>query len=275
MKLDALILPCARNEGFSEGIAHDCNSLLTGIVGHAELALMNLTEGNPGKVHLQKVLTGCLRVQDFVKQNAVSGQFASQERKPIQLSGIIEELLEILSPSLPPTTHISFNFDGIFSTILADQLQIYQVLLNLFTNAGEAMKETDGILSVAIKQVMVTESFTRKYSVLKRGPHVCLTVSDTGHGMTPEVQARIFEPFFTTKAVKEGTGIGLGSVQTVIRNHGGEILVDSVFGRGTTFTIYLPSIHEGYKRNEQSESSMADEKKTILFVADHEPVYAE
>lgn len=273
MKLDAPILPYARSKSLSEGIAHDCNSILAGIVGHAELALESISDGNPARNHVRQVITGCLCVQEFVRQNVVCGHAVAQERKLVQLRGIVEELLALLSPSLPPPTHIFLNYRCKFSTILADQSQIYQVLLNLFNNAGEAMTETDGILSVAIKQVMVTESFTRKYSVLKRGPHMCLTVRDTGHGMTPEVQARIFEPFFTTKLVKEGTGIGLGVVQTIVRNHGGEILVDSVFGRGTTFTIYLPSIPEEYRRNEQSKPSMAEEKKTILFVADHEPVY--
>lgn len=250
VKLDALIFPHTEGGSLAEGIAHDCNRILTGIVGHAELALGSISDGNPARNHLRQVVTGCFCVQAFVSQNVVCGHAVAQERKPVQLRELVQELLTLLDPSLPHTTRISLKCSCMFHTILADQSQISQVLLNLFTNAGEAMAETDGLLSVEIKEVMLGESFTRKYPVLKSGPHVQLTVRDTGHGMPPEVQARIFEPFFTTKLVREGTGIGLGSVQTIIRNHGGEIQVASECGRGTTFTIYLPCIPEEFRGNE-------------------------
>ena len=263
------ILP--RAGSWSEEIAHDCNSILTRILAHVQMALMSISEEDPARNHLRPVFTGCLRVQELVSQIVACGHAPAQERKPVQLRGIIEEVLTLLRASLPPTINISSNLDCLHSTILAHQTQLYQVLLNLCDNAGQAMRKTGGVLEVAIQQVMVTESLARQHAVLKQSPHVRLTVRDTGHGMIPEVQARIFEPFFTTKPVGEGTGIGLALVHSIITHHGGAIAVNSVVGRGTTFTVYLPSMSEGYRSNELSVASMAEEKNTVLLDADHAP----
>lgn len=272
-KLVAPILP--RAGSLSEEIAHDCNSILTRIFTHVQVALKGISDGDPARNHLRHALTGCLRIQELVTQIVACGQAAAQERKPVQLRGIVEEVLALLRVSLPPTVNIYTNLACTPSTILANQTQIYQVLLNLCANAGQAMTETGGILEIDIQEVMVTESLARQHSVLKRSPHVRLTVRDTGSGMTPEVQARIFEPFFTTKPVGEGTGIGLTLVHTIITNHGGAIGVNSAVGNGTTFTVYLPSMPEGRRNSERSAGSIAGEKNAILLVADHDPVYVE
>ena len=114
------------------------------------------------------------------------------------------------------------------------------MLLNLCANAAHAMRETGGRLEVRLEAVEVDEQVTAQHPELQPGPYVCITVTDTGHGMIPEVMERIFEPFFTTKAPGEGTGMGLALVHGIVTNHGGTVLVASVVGQGTTFTVYLP-----------------------------------
>lgn len=121
VKLKDSIIPQDGNGGLSGGIAHDCNNILTGILGHGELALLKLTDANPARDHLRIVLAGCLRVQDLLRQNTVTGLVASQEWKPFQLRGVIEELLWLLNPILRPHTRVYLNLGCFSSTVLADQ----------------------------------------------------------------------------------------------------------------------------------------------------------
>jgi CheY-like chemotaxis protein len=143
--------------------------------------------------------------------------------------------------------------------------------MNLGSNAGHAMCETGGVLAVCLDVVAVDADFAARHQPLRPGPHVRLTVSDTGHGMTPEVVERIFEPFFTTKGVGDGTGLGLAVVHGIITDHGGAVTVQSAPGQGTSFEIYLP-----YCRHVASTvpaaASLVPGSERILFVDDEEVI---
>jgi CheY-like chemotaxis protein len=175
-----------------------------------------------------------------VQQILTFSRRTEQPRIPVQLPVLIEEALALLRASLPSTIEIHQAITKDVGPVLADPTQLHQVLLNLCANAAHAMRETGGRLEVRLEAVEVDEQVTAQPPELQPGPYVCITVTDTGHGMIPEVMERIFEPFFTTKAPGEGTGMGLALVHGIVTNHGGTVLVTSVVGQGTTFTVYLP-----------------------------------
>ena len=141
------------------------------------------------------------------------------------------ETLELLYASLPS------SIDTTSGTVKADPTQMQQVLTNLCDNAEQAMRETDGVLELRLNSIDIDTEFARHHPPLQPGPHVRLTIQDTGCGMTPEVQEHLFEPFFTSQAAQEGTGMSLAVVHGIITNHRGAITVDSAPGRGTTCEV--------------------------------------
>jgi CheY-like chemotaxis protein len=149
---------------------------------------------------------------------------------------------------------------------------MHQVLMNLCTNAGHAMKDKGGVLEIGLDIVQVDEGFVKSYPACKPGAYVRLTVKDTGHGMPPEVLARIFEPFFTTKSVGEGTGLGLSVVHGIVTNHSGAITVESLPGKGTTFTVYLPLIEPTAESETATSAPEPGGGERILFVDDEAPI---
>jgi len=183
--------------------------------------------------------------------------------------------LRFLRASLPVTIDIRQHLETSMSTVLADPTQMYQVLMNLCSNAEHAMRATRGVLEVRLTAVEVTADFAALHPPLQPGPHVCLTVQDTGHGMAPEILARIFEPFFTTKGVGEGTGLGLAVVYGIVTEHGGAIAVQSRLGHGTTIDVYLPrSDHaavdghvEAVLRHGTGRILFVDDEVTLVHIA--------
>jgi CheY-like chemotaxis protein len=222
------------------GIAHDFNNILTAILGYTDLALSDIRQDSHAWSYLHEVRKAGLRAKTLVQQILTFSRRTEQPRMPVQLPVLIEEALALLRASLPSTIEIQHAITKHVCPVLADPTQLHQVLLNLCANAAHAMREMGGRLEVRLQAVEVDEQVTVQHPELQPGPYVCITVTDTGHGMTPEVMERIFEPFFTTKAPGEGTGMGLALVHGIVTNHGGTVLVTSVVGQGTTFTIYLP-----------------------------------
>ena len=220
------------------GIAHDFNNILTAILGYTELALEDLRPESPAGRYLQEVRKAGVRAKTLVQQILTFSRRTDQARRPVQLPLLIEEALALLRASLPSTIEMGHELAPDVGPVLADPTQLHQVLLNLCANAAHAMRETGGRLVVRLAAVEVAP--TAPPSDLAPGAYACLTVSDTGQGMAPEVLERIFEPFFTTKAPGEGTGMGLALVHGIVTNHGGVVRVSSVVGQGTTFTVYLP-----------------------------------
>jgi signal transduction histidine kinase/ActR/RegA family two-component response regulator len=226
------------------GIAHDFNNILSAIIGFTELASYDLPPDSLVREHLQEVLTAGTRAKDLVQQILTFSRQREQVRQPLYLYVVVQEALRLLSASLPSTISIQRYLDKDAGMVLADPTQIHQVLLNLCTNAEYAMRDTGGTLEVRVHAVNVEAAVATRYPTLHPGPYVCLSVRDTGPGIPPEIVDRIFDPFFTTKPIGEGTGMGLAMVHGIVTDHDGSMMVESTLGVGTTFTLYLPQIHE-------------------------------
>lgn len=254
------------------GIAHDFNNMLAAILGYTELATYEVPDGTPAWHHLQEVLTAGRRAKELVQQILTFSRQHEQERKPVHLPLLIKEALQLLRASLPSTIDIRQSLDPAAATILADPTQIHQVLMNLCTNAEHAMRSQGGVLTISLTPIRVDTSLAATHPDLQPGPYVCLTIQDTGHGMSPEVIARIFEPFYTTKRVGEGTGMGLAMVHGIISRHGGAITVESQIGQGTAFHIYLPQIDTLFPAPSRTEDILPQGEGCILFVDDEAPL---
>ena len=221
------------------GIAHDFNSILGIIIGYSELSEAAVSEDSRVHGYLGRVLAASARAKNLVRQILTFSRHTESQQEALHLQSIIDETLQLLQASLPSKIEIHQEIDRDAPAVMADASQIQQVIINLCTNASQAMDEHGGVLTLGLARVDLDQHLA-SLPELGEGPHVQLTVSDTGCGMDPETQRRIFEPFFTTKAPDKGTGLGLSVVHGVIKNHGGAIRVSSEPGTGTTFTVYLP-----------------------------------
>jgi CheY-like chemotaxis protein len=195
------------------------------------------------------VLAAGNRAKELVKQILTFSRHNAQDRKPLSVQFIIKEAMKLLRPSIPTTIKFEQDIDTACQPVLADPTQIHQVILNLCTNAYQAMRETGGVLNVSLKQIKFAQADEPQNTDLKPGDYVKLRVSDTGPGMTDEIRERIFEPYFTTKGQEEGTGLGLAVVHGIIANCHGAITVHSEIGHGTCFDVYLPVIKSTVKKD--------------------------
>ena len=250
------------------GIAHDFNNILTAIIGYTELTLDDMPPGSQAEADLQGVLTASLRAKDLVKQILTFSRQDTQERQPLELHILVKEVLKLLRASLPSTISIQERLDPQAGTVLANATHMHQVLMNLGANAAHAMRDSGGVLEIRVEPYQVETTDTAALAELRPGPHVRLTVRDTGHGMTPDVMARIFEPFFTTKGIGEGTGMGLAVIHGIITHHDGMITVESHPGQGTTFRVYLPVSDPTQDEEEALDEPLPRGSERILFVDD-------
>ena len=219
------------------GIAHDFNNLLGAIIGFSEILEEDLPVGDPRRRHATRVLEAGMRGRDLVRRMLTFSRQSELEKKPLRMSSIIKESVKLLRSSIPTTISIGVNVMSESALILADPVQIQQVLMNLCTNASYAMRETGGILEIELSDFSVSPSGANPHGI-EPGLYMKLVVRDTGTGMPAHVQDRIFDPFFTTKDVGEGTGLGLSVVMGIVKTSGGHITVESEPGKGTTFAVY-------------------------------------
>lgn len=220
------------------GIAHDFNNILGVIMGYLDLSIDDLPDGSIVKENLKSALESAEQARDIVRQILEFSRKQVPNRVNLYVSHILKEELKLIRASIPSTIEIEVDIAPSLSPIYANSTQIQQVLMNICNNAAHAMRINGGVLRIEVKEVEYTESrFT-----LQPGKYQVITISDTGHGMPPDVVERIFEPYFTTKLTHEGTGMGLAVVHRIIKNHGGDIQVISKVGKGTTFEIFLPII---------------------------------
>jgi PAS domain S-box-containing protein len=252
------------------GIAHDFNNILTAIIGFTELAQYKMSRGAPSGRHLQAVLTAGQRAKDLVQQLLTFSRHDVPQRQPLRLHLLVHETLRLLRATLPSAIDIRTSLNTTSGMVLADPTQLQQVLMNLGSNAGDAMRTTGGVLEVVLDEVKLTPADTPPDLALPPGPYLRLTVRDSGTGMPPEVMARIFDPFFTTKEVSQGTGIGLAVVHGIVTSHGGAITVASTPGQGTTFAVYLPRIAAAPPVAHHPEGQMPQGHERILLVDDEE-----
>jgi len=255
----------------SGGIAHDFNNLLGIILGNAELAMDDMPEWHPAKFNLNEIRTASLRARDVVKQLLSFSRKTDPKQRPAKLVQIVEDALKILRSSIPTSVEIHQNISkDTDDTILADSTQINQVMINLFTNAAHAMEDTGGVITIGIENIDLDHVSAPIYPDLSPGNYVKLTVSDTGTGIDHEVKDRIFDPYFTTKEVGKGTGIGLSVVHGIVKSHNGAILVDSQFGKGTTFSIFFPVAEEAVVIEAEPDDEFPTGNERILIVDDEE-----
>ena len=221
------------------GVAHDFNNLLTVVQGHTSLQLAKATLDSDVAWSLQQVQGAGERAAALTRQLLAFSRRQIMEMKVVSLSEVIGNIASMLRRLTPETIEVTFEHAPDLPRIYADVCNLEQIIVNLVVNARDAMR-TGGTIAVRTAAAEVTADHAEGWPEARAGHFTCLTVTDTGEGMSPATLAHIFEPFFTTKEVGKGTGMGLATVQGIVQQHEGWIEADSELGKGTTFRIYLP-----------------------------------
>jgi PAS domain S-box-containing protein len=271
-KLEAQLVQAQKMEAIGSlagGVAHDFNNILSAIIGYTELSQMDIPKESHVSAYLDQILKAGNRAKDLVQQILTFSRQAEKELKPISVKVIVKEALKLLRATLPTTIHISHNIES-DSLVMGDPTQIHQILMNLCTNAGHAMQEKGGILEVNLTNVELDAAFASRHPDLKPGPYLNLSVSDTGHGMSPDVLKQIFDPFFTTKERGEGTGMGLAVVHGIVNSYGGTIYAYSEPGKGSSFKVFLPVISSSLKSEKRMERDVPRGAERVLFIDDEQ-----
>ena len=252
------------------GIAHDFNNMLAAIIGNAELAMDDVPEETAARHNLDQIFKAGMRARGLVRQILTFSRKTEHERKPLPLTPLVKETFKLLRSSLPTTIEMRLNVETSSDVVLADPVQIQQVLMNLGTNAADAMRQTGGRFEVSLADTVFGEGDPVPEEGMQPGTYVTLTVTDTGPGMDEDVKRRVFEPFFTTKERGQGTGMGLAVVYGIVKGHQGVINVASDPGQGATFTVYLPQYTSTEKADEPAGRPVPKGKERILFVDDED-----
>lgn len=222
------------------GIAHDFNNILSSILGFTELALLKLPDDLPQRRYLDEVYKAGNRAKELVRQILVFSRQSGEDRSAVDVHAIVSEAVALLEASLPDSVTLRARLDEGSGAVLADPVQMHQVVMNLCHNAIHAMEENGGTLEIHLRGEQFETPWRTPQGEIAAGSYAVLTVSDTGHGMAPSVAERIFEPFFTTKKVGEGTGMGLAIVHGIVSALDGAIAVETAPGAGASFHLYLP-----------------------------------
>ncbi|SHG02531.1 PAS domain S-box-containing protein [Desulfacinum infernum DSM 9756] len=255
------------------GIAHDFNNILSAIMGYTDLALLECPPEGELRESLEEIRKAGLRAKNLVRQILTISRRQPGEREPLLIAPIVKEVLKFMRAALPATITIETNLQDEDALVEADPTEIHQVLMNLCTNAGHAMRKTGGRLTVSVRCITVDRQVPLRMSTLEPGPYAEVSVADTGEGMTPHVLERAFDPYFTTKPPGEGTGLGLATVQAVVRKCGGAVDVASQPGQGTTFTLYFPRKESSHESTDIStQAPLAGGRERIALVDDEKAV---
>ena len=253
------------------GIAHDFNNLLTAVSGYAEL-LHGKFEGNdPNRVYADEILRSSGRAAALTRQLLAFSRRQVLQPRVLDLNGVVRGVDGLLRRLIGEDIELRTALDSNLGPIKADQGQVEQIIMNLAVNGRDAMAK-GGTLTIETRNVTLDESYTTAHNRARRGPHILLSVSDTGCGMSAETQSHMFEPFFTTKEQGKGTGLGLATVYGIVKQSGGDIWVYSEVGRGSTFKIYLPRTDGAPEAPLRETTRMRPKKgsETILLAEDAE-----
>lgn len=250
------------------GIAHDFNNILSGIIGYAELACMQSEEGIR-RQNIKQILKAADRATNLVRQILAFSRHVDLEKKPMDFKAVAGEVLKLLRATIPTTIEMRQTLTQQPVVIYADYTQMHQVIMNICTNAAQAIGEKGGTLAVSVSEESLPAGFMTRELNLPSGMYAKLSVSDTGSGIDPAHISRLFDPFFTTKKVGEGTGLGLAVAYGIVHDHGGSIRVTSHPGQGATFDVYLP-LPDCAKVTPEEPPAEAFERghEHILFVDD-------
>jgi len=256
------------------GVSHDFNNLLTVITGYTDLALESLEAEDPLRSELQEVKNAAQRASTLTRQLLAFSRRQLLEPRVLNLTTVVERIHGMLRRLLGENIQLQYKLDPQLGSVRADPGQMDQVVVNLAVNARDAMQaQGGGRLMIETSNVVIDQAYAREHLNVKTGPHVMLSVSDSGSGMDAETIAQIFEPFFTTKLSEQGTGLGLSTVYGIVQQSGGHIGVESQVGRGTSFKVYLPRVEEEPQRGTSLETAtLLRGKETILLVEDEDAV---
>ena len=248
------------------GIAHDFNNILTVIIGYSEFIRHEVSPDSKVAADVTEVIGASHRAADLVKQILTFSRKTNVEKRPLRPHLIIKEALKMLRATLPTSIILQEDIDPECGTILANPTNIHQIILNLCTNARQAMKDEKGIISVRLQRQQVEAKDIPIGESIAPGPFIVFSVSDTGCGMDASTRKRIFEPYFTTKKAGEGTGLGLAVIHGIVQDCKGFVQVESRVGEGSTFTIALPVMEE------LAAQSMSANRKEKAMTTGHERV---
>nr|QIV52836.1 hypothetical protein [uncultured bacterium] len=254
------------------GIAHDFNNILGIIIGNTELSLDDVPEWNPAHANLLEIKAAGMRAKDIVRQLLSFTRKEGERLKAIDIVPVIEDTLHFLRSSIPTTVDIRKNIRAAEGMILADPVQINQVMMNLCINASHAMEQTGGILEIDVENITLDELAADRFENIKAGDYIRVSVSDSGPGIPAGIIDRVFDPYFTTKEVGKGSGMGLAVVQGIVNHHGGAISVHSKFGHGCTFRLLFPLTTEAPGVEAKPSSELPTGRERILFVDDEESI---
>ncbi len=253
------------------GVAHDFNNILSAIIGYGHVALMNMATDDPQRLNIEHMLEAADRAAHLTKELLLFSRKQVSERKPVDLNEVVGKVEKFLIRVIGEDITCKKSIAGHPLTVFADSYQLEQVLMNLATNARDAMPG-GGAFTVTTEQINLNEDFIAAHGYGKPGVYAMITVSDTGKGMDEGTRKRIFEPFFTTKEVGKGTGLGLAVVYGIIKQHEGFINVYSEPGKGTTFRIYLSLIAPEAREEAipHQEETPLQGTETVLLAEDDE-----
>ena len=224
------------------GVAHDFNNLLVVIKGYTEMMLSELTPQDPLDPPLREVRLAADRAAALTRQLLAFSRRQVMRPQVVDLNALIHDIEKMLCRILFETIELRKDLNPIWA-VKVDPGQIEQVVMNLAVNARDAMPK-GGVITIGTAKVDLGEAGIRAFADLKPGRYTCLSVTDTGTGIPPEIKSRLFEPFFSTKPVGEGTGLGLSTVYGIVKQHGGDVSVHSEVGQGSIFRVYLPATEE-------------------------------
>ena len=270
-KLEAQLLQSQKMEAvgtLAGGIAHDFNNILAAILGFAEVAHKESLSGPVNPVNLRYIVASVHRAKELVLQILAFSRKQDPDLRPVDLNQIVRSTQRVLARTLPKMIDTETHLAPDLPAIRGDATQLEQVLLNLASNARDAMPK-GGKLVVETALSVLDQEYCRQHLEVRPGAYVLLMVSDTGVGMDQATMSRVFEPFYTTKEVGEGTGLGLSTVYGIVKNHGGQVNCYSEVGAGTVFKIYLPLPAEGEagqpaKAEPMDELTLTGTEKVLL-----------
>ncbi len=255
------------------GIAHDFNNILTPIIGYSEMAKR---EKNPTNLSffLNEINKAGNRAKNLIEQLNLFSSSDEKELEPIKIQIILKEVMNLIRQTIPSNIKIEIDLDQNCNEVLADETQIHQVIMNLCTNAYQAMEQKGGILKISLSQITIDDEIRKKNSELCESEYVLLQVADTGYGINSTILEMIFDPFFTTKSTGKNSGLGLSVVHGIVKNFKGVIIVDTELKKGTTFQIYLPVSKEKSRKKtpEVQLNKNTHGNERILIVDDNNPV---
>ena len=270
-EMEERLLIAQKNESIGSlagGIAHDFNNILFPIMGLSEILVEDLPQGSPEQENAQEIFNAAIRGREVVRQILTFSRQAEPKKMAVKIQRTIKEAVKLGRSTIPSYIEIESSIDEECCTVMANATQIHQVAVNLITNAYHAIDPNPGKIIVEFSEVMLREdSFPGQE--LPPGAYARISVKDTGTGIAPSDRDKIFQPYFTTKEQGKGTGLGLAVVYGIVKNHQGEIRVQSEPGKGSEFTVYLPLVEKDETQDAACELKNGySGKESILLVDD-------